>query len=47
MATDLVLEQAELLSDKWSELNEENNLRPYTTGNSPAMAVAEKKEKYE
>ncbi len=46
MATDLVLEQAELLSDKWSELNEEDNIIHYVTDNSPAMVVAEKKEKY-
>ncbi len=46
MATDLVLEQAELLSDKWSELNKEDNINPYITEKSQIMAVAEKKEKY-
>ncbi len=46
MATDLVLEQAELLSDKWSGMNQENNISHYISDNSLAMALAEKKEKY-
>ncbi|RME52143.1 DUF3387 domain-containing protein, partial [Candidatus Woesearchaeota archaeon] len=42
MATDLVLEQAELLSDKWSEMNEEDAASSYVLDNAPVMAVADK-----
>ena len=45
MATNLVLEQAEALSSKWTE---EDEISPYTTNTESAnLAVAEKKEKYE
>jgi type I site-specific restriction-modification system R (restriction) subunit len=43
MATDLVLEQAEVLSSKWVEEDEPN---PYATDSTPSMAVAEKKGEY-
>jgi type I restriction enzyme R subunit len=45
IATDLVLEQAELLSDKWADEPSINN-QYITTDFSQEMAVAEKKEKY-
>ncbi len=47
MATDLVLEQAEVLSDKWSETNKEDNKNQYIIDNPPIMAVAEKRRNYE
>ena len=40
MATDLVLEQAESLSEKWVE---EEEINSYITQSEPAMALAEKK----
>ena len=42
MATDLILEQAETLSNKW--VDEDAN--PYIAQSGPEMALAEKKEKY-
>ncbi len=43
MATDLVLEQAEVLSGKWVE---EEEINPYTVQSHSELAVADKKENY-
>jgi len=48
MATDLVLEQAELFSDKWAEDDSvRTSLTEYAMQESSNFAVADKKEKYE
>lgn len=47
IATDMVLEQAKLFAEEWAEedIESESN-NHYATDSSPAMAVAEKKERY-
>ena len=44
MATDLILEQAESLSEKWVE---EDEISQYVNQSGPAMAIIEKKRKYD
>ena len=47
MATDLVLEQAEVLSDKWSVEVDENVSRSFVFSDGMQYAVADKKGKYD
>ena len=47
MATDLVLEQAEVLSDKWSIEMDNDNSRSFVFSDGMQYAIADKKERYE
>lgn len=46
IATDLVLKQAKRFAEDWAEEDENEEINPYILDNTPAMAIADKKEKY-